>query len=180
MFGSAGDAGTTFRQPLLAATLHRLADGGRDAYYGGEIGEEIARAVGAAGGVLTLEDLVAHRGDWVDPISTLYHGVEVATMPPNSQGITALMALNVLEALDWPCELRLHAQIEASKVAWSERDRCVADSGSRSCGHIGSCCRTSTRAGWRRGCRRMRRIGSLRRTRRVAGPSTCARLTLTG
>ena len=48
-------------------------------------------------------------------------------MPPNSQGITALMALNVLEALDWPADLRLHAQIEASKVAWSERDRCVAD-----------------------------------------------------
>ena len=127
VFGAAGEAGTTFRQPLLAATLHRLADGGRDAFYGGEMGEEIARAVGAAGGVLTLEDLVAHRGDWVDPISTLYHGVEVATMPPNSQGITALMALNVLEALDWPAELRLHAQIEASKVAWSERDRCVAD-----------------------------------------------------
>ena len=128
VFGSAGDAGTTFRQPLLAATLHRLADGGREAFYGGELGEEIARAVGAAGGVLTLEDLVAHRGDWVDPISTLYRGVEVATMPPNSQGITALMALNVLEALDWPGELRLHAQIEAVKVAWSERDRCVADS----------------------------------------------------
>lgn len=48
-------------------------------------------------------------------------------MPPNSQGITALMALNVLSRLDWPAELRLHAQIEAIKVAWSERDRCVTD-----------------------------------------------------
>jgi gamma-glutamyltranspeptidase/glutathione hydrolase len=127
VFGPAGEAGSLFRQPLLAATLHRLADQGRDAFYGGEIGAEIARAVGAAGGVLTLEDLVAHRGDWVDPISVVYHGVEVATMPPNSQGITALMALNALALLDWPDELRLHAQIEAIKVAWSERDRCVAD-----------------------------------------------------
>ncbi len=127
VFGAAGDAGTTFRQPLLAATLHRLAEAGREAYYGGVIGQEIARAVGAAGGVLTVEDLVAHRGDWVDPIATTYRGVEVATIPPNSQGITALMALNVLEALDWPDERRLHAQIEAIKVAWSERDRCVTD-----------------------------------------------------
>jgi hypothetical protein len=76
---------------------------------------------------MTADDIAAHRGDWVDPISTTYRGIEVATMPPNSQGITALMALNVLSALDWPPELRLHAQIEAVKVAWSERDRCVTD-----------------------------------------------------
>jgi gamma-glutamyltranspeptidase/glutathione hydrolase len=127
VFDGAGGPGSTFRQPLLAATLRTLADGGRDAYYAGSIGAEIARAVQAAGGVLTTRDLAAHRGDWVEPISTTYHGVEVATMPPNSQGIAALMALNVLTALDWPAELRLHAQIEAVKVAWSERDRCVAD-----------------------------------------------------
>jgi gamma-glutamyltranspeptidase/glutathione hydrolase len=127
IFGAAGDVGSTFRQPLLAATLRTLADRGRDAYYGGPIGDEIARAIGAAGGALTADDIAAHRGDWVDPISTTYHGTEVATIPPNSQGITALMALNVLSILDWPPELRIHAQIEAVKVAWSERDRCVAD-----------------------------------------------------
>jgi gamma-glutamyltranspeptidase / glutathione hydrolase len=132
VFGSAGDAGDTFRQPLLAGSLRRIADGGRDAYYGGPIGAEIARAVQAAGGVLTSEDIADHRGDWVEPISTRYRDVEVATIPPNSQGITALMALNVLSALDWPMGEplsadRLHAQIESVKVAWSERDRCVAD-----------------------------------------------------
>jgi gamma-glutamyltranspeptidase / glutathione hydrolase len=130
VFGAAGEAGSTFRQPLLAATLRALADGGRDAYYGGPIGEEIARAIQAAGGEMTAEDIAAHRGDWVDPISTGYADVEVATMPPNSQGITALIALNVLSTLGWPTEApadRLHAQIEAIKVAWSERDRCVAD-----------------------------------------------------
>ena len=132
VFDRAGDAGDTFRQPLLAATLRALADGGREAYYGGPIGAEIARAIQAAGGVMTADDIAAHGGDWVDPVSTRYADVEVATMPPNSQGITALIALNVLSALDWPMGAplsaeRLHAQIEAVKVAWSERDRCVAD-----------------------------------------------------
>ncbi len=132
VFSHAGVAGDRFRQPLLAATLRAVADGGRDAYYTGAVGAEIARAVQAAGGVLDASDLAAHRGDWVEPISTGYHGVEVATIPPNSQGIAALMALNVLSVLDWPISEpmsadRIHAQVEAVKVAWSERDRCVAD-----------------------------------------------------
>jgi gamma-glutamyltranspeptidase/glutathione hydrolase len=132
VFGRAGGPGDRFHQPLLASTLRAIADGGRDAYYEGPIGAEIARAVQAAGGVLTADDLAAHRGDWVEPISTTYGGREVATIPPNSQGITALMALNVLSQLDWPMGTplsaeRIHAQVEAIKVAWSERDRCVAD-----------------------------------------------------
>jgi gamma-glutamyltranspeptidase/glutathione hydrolase len=139
VFGVAGGAGDGFRQPLLAATLRALADGGREAYYGGPIGAEIARAIQAAGGVMTPDDIAAHRGEWVDPVSTRYADVEVATMPPNSQGITALIALNVLSALDWPMGAplsaeRLHAQIEAVKVAWSERDRCVADPDRGLCG----------------------------------------------
>jgi len=128
VFERAGAVGDTFRQPLLAASLRTLAAGGRDAYYGGPLGDEIAGAIQGAGGVMTAEDIAAHRGDWVEPISTRYRDVEVATMPPNSQGITALIALNVLEALDWPSDSpRIHAQIEAIKVAWSERDRCVTD-----------------------------------------------------
>ena len=132
VFGSAGTAGDTFRQPLLARTLRAIAAGGRDAYYGGPIGEEIARAVQAAGGVLTAEDIAGHRGEWVEPITTRHGDREVATIPPNSQGITALIALNVLGRLDWPMGApgsvdRIHAQLEAVKVAWSERDRCVAD-----------------------------------------------------
>ena len=140
--GRAPKPGDTLRQPLLVATLRAIADGGRDAYYAGPIGAEIARALQAAGGVMTADDIAAHRGDWVDPISSAYGGVDVATIPPNSQGITALMALNVLGVLaedpTWPAPRslpagslldpeRLHAQIEAAKVAWSERDRCVAD-----------------------------------------------------
>jgi gamma-glutamyltranspeptidase/glutathione hydrolase len=132
VFGAAGGPGDTFRQPLLAASLRAIAEGGRDAYYGGPIGEEIARAIQSAGGAMTAEDIADHDGDWVDPISTIYRDVEVATIPPNSQGITALMALNVLSTLGWPMGAplsadRLHAQIETVKVAWSERDRCIAD-----------------------------------------------------
>ena len=132
VFEVAGDPGERFRQPLLAATLRTIAEGGRDAYYEGPIGAEIARAVQAAGGMLSAEDLATHRGDWVEPISTVYRDTEVATIPPNSQGITALLALNVLSTLDWPMgepmgATRIHAQVEALKVAWSERDRCVAD-----------------------------------------------------
>src|SRR5688500_8063088 len=67
VFGQAGDI---FRQPLLAASLRAVAEGGRDAYYGGPIGDEIARAVRAAGGVMTAEDIADHHGDWVEPIST--------------------------------------------------------------------------------------------------------------
>ena len=132
VFGVAGGPGATFQQPMLAASLRAIADGGRDTYYGGPIGAEIARAIQAAGGVMTAYDIAEHRGGWVEPISTSYGGIEVATIPPNSQGITALIALNVLSTLDWPMgdplsADRLHAQIEALKVAWSERDRCVAD-----------------------------------------------------
>ena len=132
VFAAAGGPGDAFRQPLLATSLRAIADGGREAYYGGPIGEEIARAVQAAGGALSADDIAAHRGDWVEPIATAYRDHELATIPPNSQGITALMALNVLTRLDWPMGLpmsadRIHAQVEAIKVAWSERDRCVTD-----------------------------------------------------
>ena len=151
VFGSAGGPGSTIRQPLLAATLRAIADGGRDAYYGGPIGAEIARAVQAAGGVLTPEDIADHRGNWVEPISTTYRGTGVATIPPNSQGITALMALNVLSRLDWPSGSplsaeRIHAQVEAVKVAWSERDRCVADPERRVCDPADLL--TDAHAGW--------------------------------
>ena len=177
MFGGAGDAGDTFRQPLLAGSLRQIADGGRDAYYGGPIGAEIARAIQATGGVMTAEDIADHRGNWVDPISTRYRDVEVATIPPNSQGITALIALNVLSALDWPVGEplsadRLHAQIEAVKVAWSERDRCVADP-DRGLADPAELLSSSMRPGWHRDFRRSGRSDSCPPTARAEAPSTC-------
>ncbi len=132
VFEPAGGPGSTFRQPLLAASLRAIASDGRAAFYDGPLSTEIARAVQDAGGVLAPDDFAAHHGDWVDPISVDYAGMQVATMPPNSQGITGLLALNVLRQLDWPMGApmsadRIHAQVEAIKVAWSERDRRVSD-----------------------------------------------------
>lgn len=143
--------GERLRQPMLAETLRTIATDGADAFYRGPLGAEIASAVREAGGVLSVGDLASHRGEWVEPISTRYRDVDVATVPPNSQGITALIALNVLLSLEqeggWPGlpgdrQLppggrldpdRLHAQAEAIKVAWSERDRCVGDPDRRLC-----------------------------------------------
>ncbi|MDQ3880021.1 MAG: gamma-glutamyltransferase, partial [Chloroflexota bacterium] len=137
-------AGTRLPQPMLARTLRLLALEGRDAFYRGPIAREIVASLADAGGVMSAEDLAAHTGEWGDPIRTAYRDVEACTTPPNSQGITALIALNVLTALrerGWP-ELpgdrplppgdaasagRIHAQAEALKAAWAERDANVAD-----------------------------------------------------
>jgi gamma-glutamyltranspeptidase/glutathione hydrolase len=130
--GEAPRAGTLHRQPELARSLRRIAEGGRDAFYKGAIAEELARAVSETGGLLEAEDLAAHRGQWVEPISTPYHGVRLFEIPPNGQGITALMTLNILA--DAPIEgrepigpARVHAFAEAFKLACVERDRFVSD-----------------------------------------------------
>ena len=177
VFGSAGGPGDAFRQPMLAGSLRAIADGGRDAYYGGPIGAEIARAIRDAGGVMTADDIAGHRGDWVEPITTTYRDIEVATIPPNSQGITALIALNVLSMLDWPMGAplsaeRLHAQLESVKVAWSERDRCVADP-DRGLADPCSCCQPSTLRGWRPASHPIGHSGSRRRIRRLGHGLPC-------
>ncbi len=142
--GRAPAAGEPIRLPALAAMLRRLAADGTDALYHGPIGASLASAVQAAGGVLSTDDLGQHRSDWVEPISVDHADVEIVTLPPNSQGITALIALRVLQALErrgWPgvpprerlaagaplTAERVHVQAEALKVAWAERDRWVAD-----------------------------------------------------
>ena len=127
---------------------------------------------------MTAEDIAEHRGDWVEPISTRYRDVEVATIPPNSQGITALMALNVLSALDWPMgeplsAERLHAQIEAVKVAWSERDRCVADP-DRGLADTAELLSAAHAAWLARDSRRSARSDSCPPTARAEARSTCA------
>lgn len=130
--GEAPRAGTVHRQPELARSLRRIAEGGRDAFYTGPIAEEIVRASREQGGLLEAEDLAEHRGEWVEPISTEYRGTRLFEIPPNGQGIAALMTLNVLEGL--PMEEmepagadRIHALTEAYKMAAAERDRFVSD-----------------------------------------------------
>jgi len=76
------------------------ADGGREAFYGGEIGEAIAAYFRRIGGWMTLEDLRDHRGEWTRPLSVAYRGVEVWGLGPNTQGVTTLQMLNMLEQFD--------------------------------------------------------------------------------
>jgi gamma-glutamyltranspeptidase/glutathione hydrolase len=130
--GRAPAVGTIHRQPLLARTLKRIAREGRAAFYGGAIGEEIVRFSRAHDGLLALEDFAAHRSEWVEPIATDYRGVRVFEIPPNGQGITALMTLNILEQTAFGQRPRLgvehlHYLIEAFKLAVAERDTHVCD-----------------------------------------------------
>jgi gamma-glutamyltranspeptidase/glutathione hydrolase len=130
--GRAPAAGTIHRQPRLASSLRRLAQDGRDAFYRGPIAEAIVRFSREHGGLFEMEDFYEYRSEWVEPISTEYHGVRVHEIPPNGQGITALMTLNILEQADLRGMERLsadhlHLAIEAFKLAWAERDEYVAD-----------------------------------------------------
>lgn len=128
--GRAPRVGEVIRLPELAATLRQLAAGGRDAFYRGALALAIADCSRAHGGLLDADDLAAHESTWVEPISTDYRGVEVCELPPNGQGLTALLALNILEAFDLagaPADERVHLQIEAVKLAFADRNRWIAD-----------------------------------------------------
>lgn len=128
--GRAPRAGEIFRQPNLARTLRTLASGGRDAFYKGEIAQAIADYCKKHGGFITLEDLATTKHDWVTPISTNYRGYTVYEIPPNGQGITALIALNILEGFDLKklsADRYYHTLIEATKLAFADRNRYIAD-----------------------------------------------------
>jgi gamma-glutamyltranspeptidase/glutathione hydrolase len=89
--------GEMWRNPGLADTLQKIASGGRDAFYKGGIARTIDAYFKANDGFLRFEDLAAHTGEWVDPVSTNYRGYDVWELPPNGQGIAALQILNLLE-----------------------------------------------------------------------------------
>ena len=99
--GQAPQAGDVHRQPNLARTLQQLAAEGKDAFYRGDIARRIVQFSQATGGFLTLDDLASHTTEWVEPLRTDYRGYSVLELPPNGQGITALMMLNVLTDLMW-------------------------------------------------------------------------------
>jgi len=123
-------AGEIFRQPNLAQTLRTLASGGRDAFYKGPVGRAIADYCKQNGCLITMDDLATQKAEWVQPISTNYRGYTVFEMPPNGQGITALIALNILEGLDLASmspDRYYHALIEATKLAFADRNTYIAD-----------------------------------------------------
>lgn len=122
--------GRRLRQPDLAKTIALLAAEGPDAYYRGPIGVAIARHVASLGGLLSPQDLAAHRGDWVAPLRFLYRDVEVLEMPPNSQGMATLEALGIVAQaglLPGPGPDREHLLMEATKLALADRDAYVTD-----------------------------------------------------
>ncbi len=129
--GRTPETGDVVRLPALAETLKAIASNPR-ALYEGPIADEIAVTVQRRGGFLSAEDLAAHRGDVVEPISSSYRGLEVVELPPNGQGLTALVLLNILEqfdlaALDPTGAERFHLALEAARLAYAVRDTHVAD-----------------------------------------------------
>jgi gamma-glutamyltranspeptidase / glutathione hydrolase len=130
--GRAPRPGEIFRQPNLARTLRTLARDGRDAFYKGEIARAIVDYCEKNGGFISLADLAAHKSEWVEPISTTYRGYTVYEIPPNGQGLTALLTLNILEGFDLAALSRqpvryYHTVIEATKLAFADRNRYIAD-----------------------------------------------------
>jgi gamma-glutamyltranspeptidase/glutathione hydrolase len=130
--GRAPEKGEIFRNPALATTLQKIADGGRDVFYKGEIARTIDAFMKREGGFLTYRDLAEHTSDWVEPVSTNYRGYDVWELPPNGQGIAALQILNILEdydleAMGFGSADYVHLFVEAKKLVFEDRARWYAD-----------------------------------------------------
>jgi len=126
------DEGDLHRQPALAETLAKIATGGRKAFYEGKIAEAMTATLRKAGGCHTVEDFAAVRGDYVTPVGTDYRGVRVHQIPPNNQGLTALVMLNILEGFDLRSmaplsAARTHLEVEAGKLAYAARNAAISD-----------------------------------------------------
>ena len=130
--GRAPKVGEVVTQPDLARTFKKIAEGGRDVFYRGEIAEAIVACSRENGGLITMQDLNDHTSTWVTPISTSYHGYDVFECPPNDQGLVVLLALNILETYNLPSlghnsAEYLHLLIEAVKLAFADANKYVAD-----------------------------------------------------
>ena len=125
-------AGEIFRNPGLAKTFETISRGGKAAFYEGEIAEAIAAVLNEAGGCMTMDDLASHTSTWEEPISVDYRGYRVYECPPNGQGITALIALNILEGFDLASleslsGEKMHLMIESLRLAFADAFWYVAD-----------------------------------------------------
>jgi gamma-glutamyltranspeptidase/glutathione hydrolase len=130
--GRAPAAGDRMKFPALASVMRAIAAGGPKAFYQGVPAEDIVATLDPRGSFLTGEDFARHHGDLVEPISANYRGLDVVELPPNNQGLAALVLLNILERFDLAAlepggPERLHIQLEAARLAYAVRDTHVAD-----------------------------------------------------
>lgn len=130
--GNAPAKGEIFKNPMLAETLRKLAKGGRDEFYKGEIAKTIDAFMKKHGGYLSYEDLATHTSTWIEPVSFNYRGYEVWELPPNGQGIAALQILGMLEQFDiasmgYGSVDHVHHFVEAKKLAFEDRAKFYAD-----------------------------------------------------
>jgi gamma-glutamyltranspeptidase / glutathione hydrolase len=124
--------GEVFRNPDVAHSLELIAAQGRDGFYKGDIAQRILATSSRLGGSMSADDLAEFSSEWVEPISTTYRGWTVYEIPPNGQGIAALMMLNMMETFPLAkygqnSTDALHVMIEAKKLAYADMYRYVAD-----------------------------------------------------
>ncbi len=130
--GKSPAVGDLFRHPQQARTLEKIAATNGEAFYRGELAQKIVATAKRDGARLTLADLDSHCCDWVEPISGGYHGYDLHEIPPNGQGLGALIMLGILEQTDFSSyEMdspdAVHCQIEAMKLAFADTFRYVSD-----------------------------------------------------
>jgi gamma-glutamyltranspeptidase/glutathione hydrolase len=130
--GRAPRHGEIFKMPNLARSLRRIAEQGRDAFYKGEIARKIVEFSNKNDGLLMLSDFAEFDAQWVEPVSTNYRGYDIYELGPQTQGMTALQMLNILEGYDLKSlghnsAEYLHLLIEAKKLAFADRDAYIAD-----------------------------------------------------
>ncbi|HEX4849473.1 MAG TPA: gamma-glutamyltransferase family protein, partial [Puia sp.] len=124
--------GELFQNPQLANTLEKIAVGGRDAFYKGDIARTIESYLKKNGGYLSYKDFEDHESNWIEPVSTTYRGFKVWEIPPNGQGIAVLQMLNILEGFDFSkiefgSPEHIHLFVEAKKLAYEDRAKYYAD-----------------------------------------------------
>jgi gamma-glutamyltranspeptidase/glutathione hydrolase len=130
--GKAPAVGQLFRNPELATTLRRIGADGRDGFYKGATAEAMLKLSREQHGFLQADDLAEFQPEWVEPVSTTYHGWTVWEMPPNGQGIAALSMLNIMERFpiaQWghDSQKALHVEIEAQKLAYADLEHYIGD-----------------------------------------------------
>ena len=130
--GKLPNEGELYKNVYLANTYQKIAEGGRDVFYKGEIAKTIGKFIQQQGGFLSAKDLASHKSEWVEPVSINYRGYDIWELPPNGQGITALQMLKILEGYDFSniefgSAEHLHLFTEAKKLAFEDRAKYYAD-----------------------------------------------------